>query len=80
MPLEARYELALGRHRLISSALIPLNLQSSETPVMDSQTPSSTTTATSTPPELKLSIHTPAAVSALAFGKGNYLAVGAGEV
>lgn len=45
---------------------------------MDSQ--SLTSTATPTPPELKLSIRTPAAVSALAFGKGNYLAVGAGKV
>lgn len=46
---------------------------------MDSGTPASTV-KTPAPPVLKLSIRTPAAVSALAFGKGSYLAVGAGEV
>ena len=45
---------------------------------MDPQPPASA--ATSAPPELKLSARVPSPVSALAFGKGNYLAVGAGEV
>lgn len=55
-----------------------LTFKNSTLSAMDSQ--SSTSTTTATPPELKLSIRTPAAVSALALGKGNYLAVGAGEV
>lgn len=40
---------------------------------------SQSSTTTLIPPELKSSLLTPAAVSALAFGKGNYLAVGTGK-
>jgi hypothetical protein len=46
--------------------------------VMDFQTPTAMSASNSL--EFKFTLNTPAPVSALAFGKGNHLVVGAGEL